>query len=303
MTHRRPPIPIPPPESSRPDYGPLLALLNHAQLDFVIVGPTAARARGVDTTGLSLPHEIDLTPAPTDSNLATLAQAFAGDTLRLRAPDDQALPITLSPELIRAIPALPLTTQFGDVNVLLHPVGAPTDYDELRDEASTVELDTVPTLVPTIEALLRGLAGGAHQPHRELLARLRQLAHRSHLDPVPAVQPPLTEAERRNDLEHAIIQAIERLGYPASIRDVIFAMNSYWRPRYKQVKIAAESLTDRGQLVRDKDGTAHRYRLNTCADDQIAHDVASLLSKATDVEGTVAKALRLTAQDKGPAPA
>ena len=158
----------------------------------------------------------------------------------------------------------------------------------------------MPTLVPTIEALLRGLAGGVRQPHPRLLARLRNLTPGDPPPAVPVILPPLTEAEQRVDLEKAIIETLDRLGTPASIRDLLFAMKADRRPRYKQVKLAAEALTGRGRLLRDKEGTAYRYWLNTAADQQIARDIATLLAEAIDAEATAAQALRLVAADSSP---
>jgi predicted transcriptional regulator len=238
-----------------------------------------------------------VTPAPTDSNLASLAHTLCSAAPRLRAHDVAGSPITLGPDIIRAIPELPLTTHLGDLNILMHPVGAPTDYDELRDDASTVELDTVPTLIPTIDALLRGLAGGSRQPHPELLDRLRHLANSEPAEPPPAFQAPRTEAEQRHELERAILETLNQLGHPASIRDLLFAMNTRRRPPYKQVKIAAESLTAHRRLLRDKEGTAHRYRLNTGTEDHLARQVADLLTRADDVDATIARAVRLIARD------
>lgn len=203
--------------------------------------------------------------------------------------------ISLGPDIFRSIPALPLTTNLGDLNVLLRPTGAPGTYDELLDDASTVELDTVPTLIPTTEALLRGLAGGAREPHPEVIARLRQLTAPSQAHLVAAYQPPATDAEKRGDLEQAILATLARLGYPATVRDLLFAIKTSRRPSYKQAKTAAESLTSRGWLLRDKDGTAHRYQLNTDADDKIAHEIAALLTRSLDVDGTIARALKLVA--------
>ena len=76
-------------------------------------------------------RELDLTPAPTDSNLAALAAALEPAVPRLRANDMPSPPIALGPDVIRAIPALPLSTQFGDLNIVLRPIGAPAEYEEV----------------------------------------------------------------------------------------------------------------------------------------------------------------------------
>jgi predicted transcriptional regulator len=259
-----------------------------------VVGPAAARGHGVDTSGLPLSPELDLIPAPTDDNLANLARALSAASAKLRADGGLALSITLSPDLFRAIPALPLTTEAGACNVLLHPVGALADYEKLLGDATTIELDNVPTLVATIDALLDGLAGGARQPHPELIARLsRQGARTTSNEPVTALLTSPLEAERHDDLEQAILWTVEHLGHPASIRDLLFAMNAERRAPYKRIKRAAEALAAHGLLLRDKDGTAYRYRLNTDSDDQLAHQVATLLARSADLEATLARALNL----------
>ena len=235
-------------------------------------------------------------PAPTDDNLANLARALSAVSARLRADGGLALSITLCPDLFRAIPTLPLTTEAGACNVLLHPAGAPAGYEELLGNTTRVELDNVPSLVPTIDALLDGLVGGARQPHPELVARLlQQGARTTSNEAVAALLTSPPEAERDDDVEQAILWTVEYLGHPASIRDVLFAMNAERRAPYKQVKRAAEALAVRGLLLRDKDGTAYRYRLNTDSDDRLAHEVATLLARSSDVEATVARALNLAA--------
>jgi len=235
-------------------------------------------------------------PAPTDDNLANLAQALSAVSARLRAEGGHTLSITLSPDIFRAIPTLLLTTDAGACNVLLHPVGAPAAYERLLGDATTVELDNVPALVPTIDALLDGLAGGARQPHPELIARLlQQGAHTRSNELFAALSTSPPEPERDYDVEQAVLSMVEHLGHPASIRELLFAMNAEQRAPYKRVKRAAEALAVRGLLLRDKDGTAYRYRLNTDSDDQLAHEVAALLARSGDVEAIVARALSLAA--------
>jgi predicted transcriptional regulator len=252
------------------------------------------RGRGVDTSGLHLSSELDLMPAPTEDYLANLAQALSAVSAKLRPDGGLALSITLCPDIFRAIPNLPLTTEAGACNVLLHPVGAPADYEKLLDDATTVELDHVPALVPTIDALLDGLAVGARRPHPELVARLLQQGARiTSNKPVAALLTSPPEAERHDDLEQAILWTVEHLGHLASVREVLFAMNAERRAPYKRVKRAAEALAARGLLLRDKDGTAYRYRLNTDSDDQLAHEVATLLARSADLEATLARALNL----------
>jgi predicted transcriptional regulator len=275
--------------AARHDFGPLLATLVQADVDFIIVGPAAVRARGMDISGADS-SVLDVTPNPTPHNLDILASALSsGADPRLRTGDTPAgLPAHLSAETFRALPVLPLTTALGELNVLLRPVGAPATYDELLDDVSSVELDAVGILVPTIEALLRGLAGGAKSPDHQILAQLRR-AHESAALLAAAQVDPEPVLRQEGDLEQVILATLKAADSPMSVRELLFVTRTRTKVPYKQVKSAAEALTVRGELLRDKDGAAYRYRHNTDTDDQVAHRILALLADRPDPQATLDK--------------
>jgi len=74
-----------------------------------------------------------------------------------------------------------------------------------------------------------------------------------------------------------------------------------WRASpYTRVKAAVELLAYRGQLVRAKAGTAHRYRRQTGVDQRTAHEGAALLSAAYDPRVVAVRASRLLGQPPAP---
>lgn len=271
------------------DFGPLLATLGYADVDFIIVGPAAVRARGMDISGTDS-SVLDVTPNPTPHNLDILAAALSsGADPRLRTGDTPGgLPAHLSAETFRALPVLPLTTALGELNVLLRPVGAPATYGELLDDVSSVELDGVGILAPTIEALLRGLAGGARSPDLQIVAQLRR-AHESAALLTAARADPELVMRHEGDLERVILATLKTADSPMSVRELLFVTRTWKKVPYKHVKSAAEALTMRGELLRDKDGAAYRYRHNTDSDDQIAHYILGLLADRPDPQATLDK--------------
>jgi hypothetical protein len=277
--------------AARHDFGPLLATLGQADLDFIVVGPAAARARGMDiaSTGANA-SVLDVTPNPTPHNLDILAATLssAADPRLRAAATSGGLPAHLKAETFQALPVLPLTTALGELNVLLRPVGAPATYGELLDDVSSVDLDGVGILAPTIEALLRGLAGGATSPDPTVLAQLRR-AHESAAVHTAAQADPERVVHQENDLEQVILATLTTADSPMSVRELLFVTRTWKKVPYKQVKSAAEALTMRGELLRDKDGAAHRYRHNTDTDDHVAHYILALLADRPDPQATLDK--------------
>lgn len=150
--------------------GPLLALLNKYGVDYVVIGAVAAAARGA---GLDPPHDLAVTPDAGAGNLARLADALAhAGAPRLRSAG-APVPVRPSAELFPHIPMLALATDLGEVTVALEPPGFPVSFADLAAECTEVDVDGVTVRVPSVEALLRGLAGGGAAPSPGLLQALR----------------------------------------------------------------------------------------------------------------------------------
>lgn len=286
------PSPAPPSE-----LGPLLAALRRADIDFVVVGLTAARARGMDITGTGGDASVlEIAPDPSPANLDLLAAALSGwadpDQHAAKTPDMQ--PSSLDADAVHMPADLRWSTTLGKVNILLEPMGAPTTYRELLDNANTVDLDGVPVLAPTIEALAGGLAGSATSPGPTIhtnLARAGESA--TFLDVRATSSEPVMD--RTGDLEQVILSTLRQADTPLSVRELLFVTMSWKKVRYKQVKAAAEALRTRGELLRDTHGAAHRYRVNPDTDDRLAHHILAMLADRPDPQAILDKVRSLLA--------
>lgn len=289
----------PPAVRPRPSAAPLLTLLHDTRVDFVLVGPLAAHARGAL---LPVPVEgtaevtIEITPRPAPGNLARLSTAVnrAGDP-RLRLVGSAAAPpLDVDARLFRRLSVLPLSTNMADLTVVLAPAGGPADYTALLGEASPVEIDGVSTLTPSIDALLRGLAGGWQKPDPALISELLRLRQARRLNTVAATTSDTTDLDAEEALRRVVLDIIDQHDRPLSVRELLFAASAWSRPvAYQQIKVAAEALTASGHLVRDRSGTANRYRRNTDPDDRTAHEVAALLTRSRDPAAVTGRALKL----------
>lgn len=130
-----------------------------------------------------------------------------------------------------------------------------------------------------------GLAGTAGLAGLAGAAGLAGIAGRT--GDVPRV-PATPESEE--ELAQAILEAVDRLTHPVSVRELVLAMSGSRRLPYKQVKNAAEMLTARGELLREKDGSAYRYRSPIDPGDRIARQIAALLRTAPDCDATLQRA-------------
>lgn len=295
------------PPAARADFGPLLATLQQEHVRFVVVGPAAARARCTDLSSVSRAAgpSLDITPEPTPSNLRLLAVALsAALDARLHTADAlHGLPIRLSAGIFSAIPILPLTTSLGPLNVLSQP---PSTYrDLLTVTTATTGSDGIATLTAAVEAHPSCLEAGITSINPDLL-RVLPLANESAA--MAATRPNGFEhkAVREGDLEDLVLSALAEADTPMSIRDILSLTPLEKKAPYKRLKAAAETLTRRGQLLRGKSGTAHRYRLHTDTDtdtdadteietdDSVVHRIRALLAERDDPQAIVQAALLLS---------
>ncbi len=306
----------------RAGFGPLLQVLDDAAVQHVVVGPVARYAQaepGAPT--VRPPESLDIAPSFDEVNLARLARVLDafGATLRITGTAG-GMRLPLSPALFVDLPVLPLSTRLGDVTVLRHPLDRPEAYAELVDSAIAAWIDGVRVLVvgPVIgpdELSERrpapgggadgddaasaggdpagaagvvgttGLAGTAGLAGLAGAAGLAGIVGRTGDAPrVPATP------ESEEELAQAILEVVDRLTHPVSVRELVLAMSGSRRLPYKQVKNAAEMLTARGELLREKDGSAHRYRSPGDAGDRIARQIAALLRTAPDFDATLQRA-------------
>lgn len=277
----------------RAGFGPLLQVLDDAAVQHVVVGPVARYAQaepGAPT--VRPPESLDIAPSFDEVNLARLARVLDafGATLRITGTAG-GMRVPLSPALFVDLPVLPLSTRLGDVTVLRHPLDRPEAYAELVDSAIAAWIDGVRVLVvgPVIgsDALSgrRPVPGGADGDGADGDGVDGDEAGSAGGAPrVPATP------ESEEELAQAILEVVDRLTHPVSVRELVLAMSGSRRLPYKQVKNAAEMLTARGELLREKDGSAHRYRSPIDAGDRIARQIAALLRTAPDCDATLQRA-------------
>jgi hypothetical protein len=128
----------------------IFAALHRHRVDYVTIGGIAANAHG----SRRLTLDVDIIPAPEDSNYQRLAAALD----ELGAPDSAVdssfrdLDPRDSFDLARA-DILKLPTPAGDLDVLNGAIGAPP-YGDLRDRAIEVEVRGTPVRVASLDDII-----------------------------------------------------------------------------------------------------------------------------------------------------
>lgn len=124
---------------SQEDYDPVsvLGVLVDYQVEFVVVGGTAAAIHGADTPTL----DTDVTPARTQGNLARLAAALAALGSRLRTPEGDVIEAPLDEAALRNYTTCATrTAQWGDLDLVFAPDGIEGGFDTLLRDAEFVDL-------------------------------------------------------------------------------------------------------------------------------------------------------------------
>jgi predicted nucleotidyltransferase len=156
------------------DIPNLLGALTRRGVDFVVIGGVAAVIHGSPRNTFDL----DICFATDGANLEALGQVLVevGATLRGVEEDAAFVPDAAS---LRRVQVLTLATEFGTLDVLAQPNGAPR-YEALRDRAERVDVGGLfvrVASVPDLIAMKR--AAGRHKDladvaELEAIARLRR---------------------------------------------------------------------------------------------------------------------------------
>jgi predicted nucleotidyltransferase len=135
--------------ASSTDFEPtrLLGRLVQAGVDFVIVGGVAVVLHAQPR----YTKDLDICYATEPENLERLGDVLAGLHARLRGIDE-TLPFVADARTLRQTQILRLTTDAGDLDLLVDPQGAPP-YPDLRRNADVLDLDGVAVRVASIEDL------------------------------------------------------------------------------------------------------------------------------------------------------
>jgi predicted Zn-ribbon and HTH transcriptional regulator len=273
----------------------MLATLRASKVDFVVIGPSAARARGAQLSGSALANLVlDIVPDRAPDNLGRLAAALNQMSLpRIRTvlPLD-GLPIVLDAATFEHLPVLPLSTTIGKVTVLLHPPGATSTFAAIDLSATAITIDAVAVAVASVGDLLGGLAGGPDRADHGLLTELRRVQEADrHLTLTP-------ERDVVLNLERAVESVLSSQDTPATIREIFLLLGGRTRASYTDVRDAAEALAARGRLLRRRDGQANRYRINDDHRAQTVREIARLLATVSDPVTTARLALEQLPDDR-----
>jgi hypothetical protein len=170
---------VPPPEPPPIDpLGTLAALAAHG-VTFVLIGGVAANVHGYP-----LPTEdVDITPDPARSNLERLAAALRDLNARLRtAAEPDGVPFEVSADALARATVWTLTTDRGDLDVVVQPDGT-GGYADLRRDSTEVDLgDGLTVRVASLADVIRS---------KEASGRAKDLAA------LPALRATLERTQRR----------------------------------------------------------------------------------------------------------
>lgn len=125
----------------------LLARLVEGEVDFVIIGGVAVVLQAQPR----FTKDLDVCYAPDDANLDRMRRVLTGLNARLRGIEED-IPFVADARALRQMQILTLTTDHGDIDLLVDPSGAPP-YAELRADADRVDLGGIEVRVASIEHL------------------------------------------------------------------------------------------------------------------------------------------------------
>lgn len=160
----------------------ILRILKKHEVQFVIVGGIAARLRGAPL----LTQDVDITPARAKPNLTRLTQALEELNARLRtAPEPDGVPFPFDPVLLESANVWTLTTDHGDLDLVMLPAGT-TGYEDLARDADELRVSTDPELVVSVISLadvVRSKEAAGREKDRAALPLLRRTLEESSTQP------------------------------------------------------------------------------------------------------------------------
>ena len=131
------------------DFRPtrLLADLVGAGVDFVIIGGVAVALQAQPR----FTKDLDVCYAVDSANLERMERVLTALNARLRGIDD-TVPFVADARMLSQMQILTLTTDLGEIDLLVDPSGAPP-YAELRSEADVVDVGGIEVRVASIDHL------------------------------------------------------------------------------------------------------------------------------------------------------
>jgi predicted nucleotidyltransferase len=131
------------------DFEPrrLLARLVEGEVDFVVIGGVAVVLQAQPR----FTKDLDVCYATDDANRERMASVLVGLNARLRGIDED-VPFVADVRMLRRMQILTMTTDAGEIDLLVDPAGAPP-YAELRADADLLDVGGIEVRVASIEHL------------------------------------------------------------------------------------------------------------------------------------------------------
>jgi len=152
------------------DPKPMLRVLQHHKVDFIVVGVLAAVAQGSPIST----RDLDVTPSSHADNYERLAAALGDLDAKLRLPDGSGVEFPIEARYLAGNSAWTLSTRFGVLDLVYLPAGT-RGYDDLRRQAVELDLGTGrPLLVASLIDVIRMKEAAGRPKDEATLPALRQ---------------------------------------------------------------------------------------------------------------------------------
>lgn len=151
------------------DYSALLAALDKAGVEFIVIGGLAATAHGSPRLTL----DVDVVYARNDENLARIVAALKPLKPYLRGAPP-GLPFEWSEATLKRGLNFTLTTSKGSLDILGEMIGG-GDYDDLRPHTVEMRMFGRDVRVLSLDALIRAKRAAGRPKDLEVLAELELL--------------------------------------------------------------------------------------------------------------------------------
>jgi hypothetical protein len=151
----------------------ILSILEEHRVQYVIIGGFAAELHRV---AIPPTRDIDLTPAPTDDNLARLATALRELNARFRVPDGPPegveIPGGVTGAWLADMVTVTLSTDAGALDIALRPDGT-AGYDDLNDSLTIVDHEGHQVPVASLADVIRSKEAAGREKDLLVLPALR----------------------------------------------------------------------------------------------------------------------------------
>lgn len=152
----------------------ILRSLNSHGVNYIVIGGFAATAYGspLPTT------DIDVTPEPSEENLARLSQVLYELEACVRVEGIRGgVPFSHSADSLRDLVVLNLVTRFGDLDLVMKPLGAVT-YLEMESRVLTVSVHETKVPLAALSDIVASKTAADRPKDRHALPLLRALLER-----------------------------------------------------------------------------------------------------------------------------